>query len=203
MIVYVETNFILQLALRQEEAHAADAIMERARSNSVRLVLPAFSLSEPYSTLTYRALDRRSIYNSLMQQLALLRRSEPHQQTASVLQQLLLMWVDLEARETDLLHRVIVELLTVGRAIQTDVADVMKSERYRSLYNLSPQDAIILSAITRDFGTQDRLEAKCFISTNAKDFNNPGIRAELKLFNCRLISKIADGLAFIDNAASN
>ncbi|HEX8228301.1 MAG TPA: hypothetical protein VF826_03190, partial [Chloroflexia bacterium] len=115
MIVYVETNFVLQLALRQEEAGAADAILERAQSDSIKLVLPAFSLSEPYSTLTYRALERRSIYNSLDQQLSLLRRSEPHQQTALVLQQLLSMWGDLETREADLLHSAIVELLTIGR----------------------------------------------------------------------------------------
>lgn len=203
MIVYVETNFVLQLALRQEEVHAADAILERAKRNLVRLVLPVFSLSEPYSTLTYRALDRRTIYNSLMQQLTLLSRSEPHQQTALVLQQLLLMWVDLETRETDLLHSAIVELLTVSRGIQTEVGDILQSARYRSLYNLSPQDAIILSAIIRDLGMQAPSEAKCFISTNIRDFNNPGIRAELKSFNCRYISKLADGLGFIDNVGSS
>jgi predicted nucleic acid-binding protein len=92
VIVYVETNFVLQLALRQEEAGAADAILERAKRASIKLVLPAFSLSEPFSTLTYRALERRGIYNSLTQQLALLSRSEPHRPTASVLQQLLSMW---------------------------------------------------------------------------------------------------------------
>ncbi|MDQ3928562.1 MAG: hypothetical protein M3328_05375 [Chloroflexota bacterium] len=136
----------------------------------------------------------------MRQQLALLRRSEPHEQTASVLQQLLLMWVDLEAREIELLHSVVVDLMTVGRTIQTDVEDIIQPAHYRRLYNLSPQDAIILSSIVRDLGTQDVKEAKCFISTNAKDFNNPGIRAELKNYNCRFISRIADALAFIDNA---
>ena len=203
MIVYVETNFVLQLALRQEEAGAAEAILERARGNSVNLALPAFSLSEPYSTLAYRALERRTIYNSLKQQFALLSRSEPHQQTALAVQQLLLVWLDLEARETDLLHSAIVDLLMVSRAIQTEVRDIQQSARYQSLYALSPQDAIILSAIIRDLGTQDPDEAKCFISTNVKDFNDLGIRAELKSFNCRYIYRLADGLAFIDSAGSS
>jgi hypothetical protein len=190
------------LALRQEEAGSADTILERARHHSLKLVLPAFSLIEPYSTLTYRALERRTIYNSLKQQLVLLSRSEPHQQTALALQQLLLMWVDLETRETDLLQSAIIDLLAVGRAIHTEVSDIQQSNRYRSLYDLSPQDAMILSAIIRDLSTQDLNEAKCFISTNVKDFNNSGIRAELKSFNCRYISKLVDGLGFIDSVSS-
>ncbi len=203
MIVYVETNFVLQLALRQEEADAADAILERAKHDLIKLVLPAFSLSEPYSTLTYRAVERRTIYNSLRQQLALLSRSEPHQQTASVLQQLLSMWAKLEARELDLLHSAILGLATVGRAIQTEAGDIQQSSHYRNLYGLPPQDAIILSVIIRDLRAQDLGEAKCFISTNVKDFGDPGIRAELKSFNCRYISKLADGLAFIASAGSS
>ena len=171
----------------------------RARRNLVELILPAFSLSEPYSTLTYRALERRTIYTTLKQQLTLLSRSEPHQQTALALQQLLLTWLDLEARETDLLHSAIVELLTVGRAIQIEVGDIQQSALYRTLYGLASQDAIILSAIMRDLGTQDPSEAKCFISTNVKDFRDPGISAELKLFNCRYIPRLADGLAYIDS----
>ncbi len=203
MIVYVETNYVLQLALRQEEAGASDSILERARRDLIKLVFPAFSLSEPYSTLSYHAVERRAIYNSLRQQLALLRRSEPHQQTASVLQQLLSMWTSLGAREIDLLHTAIVELVTIGRAIQTEIEDIQQSVHYRNLYGLSPQDAIILSAIIRDLQTQDLNEVKCFISTNVKDFGDPDIRAELKSFNCRYISKLVDGLAFIDNASSS
>jgi hypothetical protein len=93
-----------------------------------------------------------------------------------------------------------VELVTVGRAIQTGVGDIQQSARYRGLYDLSPQDAIILAAVIRDLGTQDPSEAKCFISTNVKDFGGPGIRAELRSFNCRYISKLVDGLGYIDNA---
>ncbi|HEX8230247.1 MAG TPA: PIN domain-containing protein, partial [Chloroflexia bacterium] len=63
-------------------------------------------------------------------------------------------------------------------------------------------DAIILSVIIRDLGTQDPDESKCFLRTNVKDFRYPGIRAELKSLNCRYISRLGDGLAFIDNASS-
>jgi predicted nucleic acid-binding protein len=202
VIVYVETNFVLQLALRQEEADAADTILERAKQGIIKLVLPAFSLSEPYSTLTYRALERRAIYNSLMRQLALLSRSEPHQQTAAVLQQLLAMWRGLERREIDLLHSAITDMMSASRTIQTELGDIQRSANYRSLYDLSPQDGIILAAIVRDLDAQDQAEAKCFISTNIKDFGDPDIRAELKSFNCRYISKLADALGFIDSTGS-
>lgn len=198
MIVYVESNFVVQLALRQEEADSAEAILEHGRAGKIKLVMPSFSLSEPYSTLSYRAVERRGLYNSLTSQLVQLQRSSPHQQVAAALQQLLSMWADLEKKETDLLQSSAFELLRVGRQLPTSLDVFQQSLPYRDLYGLSLQDAIILSAVISDLRQQAVSEAKCFISSNFKDFGDPGIRAELKGHNCRYISTFSDGLRFVE-----
>ena len=59
MNVYVESNFILELALEQEQSSSCDAILSLGERQDIRLVLPAFSLSEPYETLVRRAKDRK------------------------------------------------------------------------------------------------------------------------------------------------
>ena len=40
MIVYIESNFVLELALQQEQAQSAEAILALAESNALRLILP-------------------------------------------------------------------------------------------------------------------------------------------------------------------
>lgn len=43
MIVYVESNFILEIALEQNQAIAAEAILALAENGSITLALPAFT----------------------------------------------------------------------------------------------------------------------------------------------------------------
>lgn len=54
MIVAAESNFVLQLALEQEEGVAARSILDLAASGQIRLVIPACALFEPYETMVRR-----------------------------------------------------------------------------------------------------------------------------------------------------
>jgi hypothetical protein len=56
--VYVESNFVLQLALLQEFHASSEAILQLCEAGSARLVIPAFSLIEPYRTLDRHPADR-------------------------------------------------------------------------------------------------------------------------------------------------
>jgi hypothetical protein len=50
MFVLAESNFVLELALRQEQFQHAERILELAEEKHIRLVVPACSLIEPYQT---------------------------------------------------------------------------------------------------------------------------------------------------------
>jgi hypothetical protein len=47
MTAYVESNFVLELPLQQEECEDCSAIVELASQGRLVLVVPAFSLAEP------------------------------------------------------------------------------------------------------------------------------------------------------------
>jgi hypothetical protein len=49
--IYVESNFVLELASLQEQHHTCTSFIELAVEEHVQLVIPAFSLAEPYETL--------------------------------------------------------------------------------------------------------------------------------------------------------
>ena len=51
MTVFVESNFVLEIALGQEQAAAAEAILQLAEHGTLNLRIPAFALSEPFSTV--------------------------------------------------------------------------------------------------------------------------------------------------------
>jgi hypothetical protein len=55
MNVYIETGFIVTLALQQDDYRAAARILDLARQGQITLKVPSFSLSEPFATLHYRA----------------------------------------------------------------------------------------------------------------------------------------------------
>lgn len=54
MNVYVESNFVLELALLQEQHVACEEILLLCERGTLRLVMPAYCLMEPYETLGRR-----------------------------------------------------------------------------------------------------------------------------------------------------
>ena len=54
MNVYVESNFVLELAILQEQSENCNEILGLSSAKRVQLVVPAYSLAEPYETLARR-----------------------------------------------------------------------------------------------------------------------------------------------------
>ena len=78
MTVYVESNFVLEQALQQEQSDSCDAIVNLAASSDISLVIPAFSLAEPHQALTQKEKVRNRLSNELQHQLSELGRSKPY-----------------------------------------------------------------------------------------------------------------------------
>ncbi len=65
MIVYVESNFVLELAFLQEEYESCLELLHLAESEAIHLVLPAFSVGEPYEVWVRRSKQRRELRDQL------------------------------------------------------------------------------------------------------------------------------------------
>jgi len=75
MIVYVETNFILEIVFEQDGYVSATKILELSESNKIELAFPGFSVGESLSKVTRQGRDRGELYKSLVQPLQQLKRS--------------------------------------------------------------------------------------------------------------------------------
>lgn len=78
MNVYVESNFVLELALFQEQFESCERILSLCEARRVRLVVPAYSLAEPYETLTRRQKQRKRMKEEFDAELAQIARSATH-----------------------------------------------------------------------------------------------------------------------------
>ena len=65
MNVYVESNFVLELALLQEQRESCESILSQCEEDRVRLVVPSYCLAEPHETLTRRHKQRTRMRDAL------------------------------------------------------------------------------------------------------------------------------------------
>ena len=197
MIAYVESNFVLEIALGQESSQPADEIVNLAEDGELKLVFPSFALSEPFTTLEHRTRERSRLYSSLTEHLKQLSRSVPHQADVLTLEPMLPTLLQIGRREDDRLAEITERLLTVGRSIPMDRQSFLLSRELRRRLRLSAPDAIILAAVLTDLAGQESNEQKWFFSRNWKDFADPRIVDRLHSHNCRYAENIANGLAEI------
>ena len=70
--------------------------------------------------------------------------------------------------------------------------------QFQESLGLSPQDSVVYASV------MDHLSAaspgpKCFLNRDSKDFSIPDIRDGLERYDCRLITRFADGLSYINS----
>jgi predicted nucleic acid-binding protein len=194
MIIYVESNFILEVALGQEESPSAESILLLAENKSIELVFPGFAISEPFATVTQRDRDRRRLRSSFTEMLRQLQRSEPHKQIVTDLQPVPIILTTIVKTEFDLLQSTVNRLLNVGKSIEIDGPGFRQALIFQRNLGLSPQDSIIYAAVIADLQNRPFQEDKCFISRKWKDFRNPAIKSELESYNCRYAESFGEGL---------
>jgi hypothetical protein len=61
MDVYVESNFVLEVALLQEQHESCEKIIELSEAAKAHLIVPAYSLVEPYETIARYARTGRDL----------------------------------------------------------------------------------------------------------------------------------------------
>lgn len=194
MTVYVESNYVLELALGQEQAAAAEEIFARAKRRELELAIPSFSLSEPFSTITHRTRRRRLLANELNDQLRDVRRSTGLEDTRSKLEPMASVLEQVGQRETARLISTVDQLLITAAIIQVDLLIFRRGIQYQAQYDLSAQDAIIYAAVVSHLAQNPSAGPHFFISRNRVDFDDPGIASELAGHDCTFVARFDEGV---------
>jgi len=196
MTVYVESNFVLEQALQQEQSDSCDAIVNLAASGDISLVIPAFSLAEPHQALAQKEKVRNRLNNELQQQVSELGRSKPYRGVPDNFSALASILIRSANQERDGLQRAIGGLLRTAEVIPLDGGIVTAGGELQTAFAMSGQDAIVLASVLQHLERTTPTES-CFLNRNSRDFDDPDVRERLDRFGCRFFARFDHGCKFI------
>lgn len=199
MIVYGESNFVLELAFLRRDHQDAERLLELAEAGAIRLAVPAFSLAEPYETLTRRAKRRQSIQEQLATEIEELARSQPYAELTRTSQAVTEVLAASAQEEGERLSGVLRRLIRGAEIIPLSGTIVSASLECQELLSLSAQDAMVYASVEHHLSTAPD-EPKIFVNQNRKDFLTPDIQERLARLGCRLLTGFGSARGFVESA---
>ena len=194
MIVYVESNFVLELALVQEQHETCDRILRVCEAGVSRLVLPAFSMMEPLETLRRHEVTRRRAKNALEDEMKQLARTAIYQERLRDIEPVLELLVQSSDEDLQRLTSVRSRLLACAELIPLESSILAQAEEHQGDYDLSPQDAVVYASVLAHRRISDG--PGCLV-TRDRDFKDQRIKRELRSYNCKLLSNFETGYQFL------
>jgi len=195
VIVYVETNFLLELAFQQESYQSCEEILRLANSGSISLILPACSVAEAYVGWYGINQRRRKFQAELENHLRELSRSASYRGVGDEYRNVMDVLVAGREESRNRLVAAIASIETDGVTIPVTALMFAMVARDEEAHSLSPQDGLVLACVKSH--AEQCSGPKCFV-TKDKDFSKPAIREELGP-ECEVLMKFADAVGYIKN----
>lgn len=196
MDVYVESNFVVELALLQEQYESCERIVDLCESSKARLILPAYSLVEPYETLARYAKKRTKLSNDLASEVKQLSRSKPYKEDIEDILKITGFLVRSQEEETERLKNALVRLLRIAEVIPLTSEILSSAMTYQIDHGLSPQDSIVYASVLGHLSAASS-KSKCFLNRNSRDFDDPDIVDTLSKFGCKMLFRFDNGHGYI------
>lgn len=194
MRAYVESNFVLELVLEQEQHQSCEEIVRLADAGSIELVIPAFSLVEPFMTLHRRRRELYELTRTVKTQLRQIARTQSFSSAATSNDiDELFTTSSLKAyqRYDELRSR----LSRVAAVLPLTDGSLRTAEKLSSQHDLELPDATIFAAILHDL-RRGGVES-CFLNRNTHDFNEPALVKLLERHACKMLGSFESGLAYM------
>ena len=185
MNVYVESNFILELALEQEQYESCQSIVELGIQQKIHLVLPAFSIAETYETVIRRAKQREKLTREIVQEIQQLSRSKSYKERSQILQTVTSLFARSVEEEQTRLNTTLQTILQIAETIPLSHVILTEATTFQSTFDFRPQDAIVYASVLQHLNTTSG-QAHCFLNRNSKDFDDPEIIESLNVFQCKI-----------------
>jgi predicted nucleic acid-binding protein len=195
VIVYVETNFILELALFQEQSGSVEEMLRRAARGEDHLRFSTLAVAEAISKLGRRPVERGEFLQRLQAESHQLQRSRPLQALAKSITDVAKEIGALARVESDQLEAVLMTIFRVGQVIEMDRSVLDLARAYTRDYDLSLTDAIVHASTISDLSVTPRDPPKLFTSRDARAFTTPSLQDELATYGCDCILNFDHALA--------
>lgn len=198
MNIYVESNFVLELALMQEQHDSCENILRLCENKKANLVLPAYSVAEPYETLIRRDKSRKSLAQNITNELQQLSRTQLYKAKSDNYQDIASFLLKSGEEENQRLLQIHDRLLNTAQIIPLEKNILALALKVQIELHLSPQDSIVYASVLQHLEAR-KLEKSCFLNKNSKDFDDPDIEESLIRNNCKLLFNFKKGCDYINS----
>lgn len=195
MRVYVESNFVIERALLQEQWRSCERILELCESGGIRLVVPAYCLTEPYETLTRRHRRRRNIKQDIDNEFGQIARTETHADRLDGFRNVTDLLIKSAEEEDKRLNDICRRLLEKAEVVPLDARILAMSAECRRRHDFSPQDSIVYASVLSHL-EEIPGERSCFLNRD-KGFDDQDVVEELGAYRCDLLPGFDAGYRFI------
>ena len=197
MIVYVESNFLLELSLTQDQSRSCAEIIGFCEQGKATLIIPAVCVSEAYSAALAKQRITTRLSELALSELAqrysrsrVYRNRSPHPESFRE------MTADLYDVVERRLHEVLDRILSVAEIIPLDAAVIQSARNLRKTNAVSPFiDSLILASVLAH--REVSREQSCFLSTNSKEFADPQVQRLLEARNCKVLFRFEAGRNYL------
>lgn len=198
MNVYVESNFVLEIALHQEQVRSAEKLLRLANQGECQIFIPAFSLAEPFWTITWRGKERKESLNILIREQINLGRSVKHTDLANLVGGIIDEIENVALEEQGELEDVVGGLIKQLNVLELGAPVLTRASNILVQLDLGMQDAIVLASILEHLENSPSRMESVFISRDRKDFGNPLIVQQLKELDCKFVPSFQDGFEYLN-----
>jgi len=201
MIVFAETNFVLELVFSRNKFACCRDFMEMAERKQINLLLPAYSIVEPYEAIIRRRKSRIQVHDAITREIKEITRSVQFEDEANQLAQLTGLLIQVGETEQNELRKVISQLLKAASIVDLSAAILQLALTFQDDLGLSPQDSVVFATVLSALNQQGG--PACFMTTNSKDFSAPGVAETLEPYDCKLLFDFEKGLNYVRNNLEN
>ncbi len=197
MIVYIETNFVFEIALRQEDHQICSQLITLAQSGQIQLVLPAYCLAEPHEKLIREQKRYKALERELQQVFSQLRRTEDYAEKVEKFDDGISLLIQSSRDARHRFNDIREKLLNTAALIPLNHTILVEAANYEfQPYEFDAQDAIVFASVLSHL-KHNHATPSCFLNRNTTDFGTQEVKNELEQYNCKMMPRFVDGLRYI------
>lgn len=194
--VYVESNYILELAFSQEQAESCQWLLESSEKGKSKLIIPAYCIGECFDTLVRRSKQRKRLADTVSIELKQLSRSLSYRSEVTALDSITRLLISSLEDDKIRLDQTLKRLLPIAEIIPLSSEVVINAINYREIFGLGYQDSLVYSSVVHHLEMKAE-RTSCFLNRNSKDFDDPDIIEMLEGKGCKMLFSFEKGSEYV------
>lgn len=184
MIVYVETNFVLELAYLRPTSDNCQRLLDLAQEGHIQIVVSSFALIEARLAWQRNAKRRNRLHSAVRTELSELSRSRPLIDIPAQSQAFVAALIDTAQQDRGHLEFAIEVLARLGIVTPTPPPTLARAYEIEQRLGLSPQDALVYASVIEHLQTNASSDP-LFVTQNRRDFLV--VTEDIAAYGCKLL----------------